>query len=118
MIYQPPRLQVALEPKENVYKGSAKVSELKKFIKEELHGIVGHRTLANVGDFKKPLVVVIYNVDYVRDVKGSNYVRNRVIKLAQKLRAEGVNVHFAISSIEDFRSELGEYGIESPLNPE
>ncbi len=114
VIYQPPRLQVPLEPKENVYSGSAKLSELKKFVQTELHGIVGHRTAANAQDFKKPLVVVVYNVDYVRDPKGSNYVRNRVIKVAQKLRKEELGLTFAISSIEDFRQELGEFGVETP----
>jgi len=114
VIFQPPRLQVKLEPIENVYKGSAKMSDLKKFIQEELHGIVGHRTASNNQDFKNPLVVVLYNVDYVKDIKGSNYVRNRIIKVAQKLKSEGVSVSFAISSVDEFRQELSEFGVESP----
>lgn len=76
--------------------------------------MVGHRTQGNVQDFKRPLVVVLYNVDYVKDVKGSNYVRNRVIKVAQKLKSEGLSVNFAISNMEEFRSELGEFGVEHP----
>jgi len=112
VIYQPPRLQVKLESAENVYSGDATANKIKSFIQNEIHGIVGHRTLGNAQDFKSPLVVVNFNVDYTRDAKGSNYVRNRVIKVAQKLKAEGIKVNFAISNSDEFKQELGEYGIE------
>lgn len=75
------------------------------------HGLVGHRTASNAGDYPKPLVVVYYNVDYVRDTKGTNYVRNRVLKVAKKLADESVNVQFAISNADEFRQELTQYGI-------
>jgi len=114
VIYQPPRLQVKLLPSENVYTGSASSSNIKSFIKSEIHGLVGHRTTGNAQDFKKPTVVVLYNVDYIRDVKGSNYVRNRIIKVAQKLKDEGLDVQFAISNVDEFASELNEFGVESP----
>lgn len=113
VIYQPPRLQVKLEASENVYEGSASVNKIKSFIESNIHGIVGHRTGSNAGDFRGPVVVVYYNVDYVKDVKGSNYVRNRVIKVAQKLKAEDskfANVKFAVSNFDEFRSELNEFG--------
>lgn len=114
VIYQPPRLQVKLEATEKVYSGAASTGKIKLFINEELHGLVGHRTQSNAADFKaRPLVVVYYNVDYVKDIKGSNYVRNRVIKVAQKIRNEDkLDVNFAISNAEEFRSELGEFGLE------
>ncbi len=69
----------------------------------------------NLKQFKGPVVVVNYNVDYVRDVKGSNYVRNRVIKVAQKLRAEGLNVNFAVSSADEFKAELAEFGFDHTM---
>ncbi|CAF0748135.1 unnamed protein product [Brachionus calyciflorus] len=112
VIYQPPRLQVKLLPTESVYSGSASASGIVQFVKNEIHGLVGHRTPSNAGDFKRPLVVVLYNVDYVKDVKGSNYVRNRVIKVAQKLNGEALNVNFAVSSVADFSQELSEFGLE------
>jgi hypothetical protein len=43
------------------------------------HGLVGHRTNSNSGQFKNPLVVVYYDVDYVKNVKGTNYWRNRFV---------------------------------------
>jgi len=114
VIYQPPRLQVKLLPTESVYQGGASLNSIHQFIKDEVHSLVGHRTPSNAADFKTPLVVVLFNVDYVKDVKGSNYVRNRVIKVAQKLKSEGLNVNFAISSVADFAQELAEFGIDSP----
>ena len=57
---------------------------------------------------------MLYNVDYIRDPKGSNYVRNRVIKVAQKLRKENLGLTFAISSLEDYSHELKEFGVETP----
>lgn len=114
VIYQPPRLQVKLLPSEAVYSGSASANQIRQFIKDEIHGLVGHRTTSNAADFKTPLVIVLFNVDYVKDVKGSNYVRNRVIKVAQKLKAEGINLNYAISSTSDFAQELSEFGVESP----
>lgn len=114
VIYQPPRLQVKLLPSEAVYSGSASANQIRQFVKDEIHGLVGHRTTSNAADFNNPLVVVLFNVDYVKDVKGSNYVRNRVIKVAQKLKGEGINLNYAISSVTDFANELSEFGIESP----
>jgi protein disulfide-isomerase A3 len=87
--------------------------DIKNFIQKEIHGLVGHRTSGNAKDFKNPLVVVYYNVDYVRDVKGSNYVRNRVIKVAKKLKDEGLKLNFAISNSQEFKGELNEFGVEN-----
>lgn len=75
------------------------------------HGLVGHRTSGNAADFGKPTLVVYYNVDYNRDAKGTNYIRNRILKVAKKLAEENVNVRFAISNAQDFRQELGQFGI-------
>jgi protein disulfide isomerase family A protein 3 len=115
VIYQPPRLQVKLLPTESVLSDSITVDKIRKFIQTDLHGLVGHRTAGNAQDFSAgPSVVVYYKVDYVRDVKGTNYVRNRVIKVAQKLASEGLRVRFAISNLEEFKQELSEYGVEEP----
>lgn len=38
------------------------------------HGLVGHRTTENTEDFKPPLVVAYYNVDYVKNAKGLNFM--------------------------------------------
>lgn len=46
------------------------------------HGLAGHRTPDNAKDFAgKSAVVAFYGVDYVKNVKGTNYWRNRVAKV-------------------------------------
>lgn len=114
VIYQPPRLHTPLEPKENVFSGAEMTSDaLKTFVKTELQGLAGHRTPANAAEFfGKPLIVVLFQLDYTKDPKGSNYVRNRVIKVAKKVK----DVHFAVSSFEDFGQELEEFGFKLEAN--
>ena len=77
------------------------------------NGLVGHRTLVNYQDYTKPTVVVYFNADYNRDPKGTNYVRNRVLKIAKKLADDKVNVKLAISNVEDFLKELTLFGINA-----
>jgi protein disulfide-isomerase A3 len=76
------------------------------------HGLVGHRTSSNNADFSKSTIVVYYNVDYIRDPKGTNYVRNRILRVAKKLADENVRVRFAISNAQEFRQELIQHGID------
>ncbi|CAF0757481.1 unnamed protein product [Rotaria sp. Silwood1] len=110
VIHQPKRLQSKFENAVSAVEGVG--NKIKTFIQEKIHGLVGHRTPSNTADFSKPTVVVYYNVDYVRDTKGTNYVRNRILKIAKKLADENVNVRFAISNAEEFRNELNEFGID------
>ncbi|CAF2527917.1 unnamed protein product [Rotaria sp. Silwood2] len=110
VIHQPKRLQSKFEDTFSAVQGVG--NKIKTYIQEKIHGLVGHRTPSNAADFSKPTVVVYYNVDYVRDTKGTNYVRNRILKIAKKLADENVNVGFAISNAEEFRHELNEYGID------
>lgn len=117
VIYQPPRLHVKLEPSEKVYRGPAQVTQIRKFIQDELHGLVGQRTQANMKEFdKRPLIVVYFNCDFVKDIKGANYIRNRILKVAQKLKAENLDVNFAFSNIHEFGNELVGYGFETTLS--
>lgn len=112
VIFQPKRLHTKLQPTEHACSSDAdKLSELKNCLRDNLHGAVGHRTTGNDPDFKQPLVNVYWEVDYVRNPKGSNYWRNRIIKVAEKFKDEEVN--FAFSSWDDFEREMEEFGKES-----
>ena len=101
-------------------------------------GIVGHRTMDNQKFFeaKRPMVVVYFDVDYVRNLKGgwmggcgcahthalppvyrhvgTNYYRNRVIKVAKEFVGK---LTFAISSWSEFGHEINEFGFEKGDNP-
>lgn len=114
VIYQPPRLQVTTLPNEVVFSRLVSGINIVKFIKDEIHGLVGHRTRTNYQDFRNPLIVVMYNVDYAKDIEGTNHVRNKIIEVAQKLKDEGLNLRFAISNLNEFAKELEDFGIKKP----
>jgi len=53
-------------------------------------------------------------LDYERNPKGSNYWRNRILKIvSSKIDKLKEKLNFAISSVSEFSSELGEYGLET-----
>ncbi|XP_068626211.1 protein disulfide-isomerase A3 [Battus philenor] len=108
VLYRPKRLQNKFEESSIVYKGDVDTYSLKAFIKENYHGLVGVRQKDNIQDFSNPLVVVYYDVDYVKNPKGTNYWRNRVLKVAKEM----TEANFAISDKDDFTHELNEYGID------
>lgn len=83
--------------------------ELKEWIQENSNGLVVPRSPAN-RDVPKPSVVVYYNVDYEKDPKGTNYWRNRVLKVASNFKDQGLT--FAISNIGQFANELSDFGID------
>lgn len=94
------------EPDYLVYDSS---DELRDWIKENSHGLVVAREVTN-RDIPKPHVVVYYNVDYERDPKGTNYYRNRVMKVASQFKDQGLT--FAVSNLAPFASELADYGLD------
>lgn len=112
VIFQPLRLQTKVEPSVIVYTGESKsFGSLKEWVSDNIHGLAGHRTGSNGEQFKKPLVIVYYDVDYVKNIKGTNYWRNRVIKVAKKFADAGKTVQFAISSASELNHELSEFGV-------
>jgi len=59
-------------------------------------------------DFNNPLVIAYYNVDYAKNPKGTNYWRNRVLKVAK----EFPGFSYAVSNKDDFQQEIGEFGLD------
>jgi len=109
VLFRPKHLQNKFEDSAVVYDGAADdKGALSKWIAENIHGLCGHRTTDNAKDFKMPLVVAYYNVDYAKNVKGTNYWRNRVLKVGKEF--SGYN--FAVSNKDDFMSELTEFGFD------
>jgi protein disulfide isomerase family A protein 3 len=106
ILIRPNDMKNKFEPNYVVYSSG----DVDAFVKDNFHGIVGLRTQNNVADFKPPLVVVYYDVDYVKNAKGTNYWRNRVLKVAQNYK----DLTFAISNAQQFAGELEEYGLEAP----
>lgn len=84
-------------------------NDITTFVKKNYHGLVGHRTRESATDFKNPYIIAYYNVDYVKNPKGTNYWRNRILKVASNYNGD---YQFAISSKDDFQHELNEYGYD------
>ena len=78
MMVYPSIMHSKFEDKQVEYEGDANTQSIKSFVANNAFGLCGHRTTGNSGEFtKKPLVVVYYDVDYVKNAKGTNYWRNR-----------------------------------------
>jgi len=109
VLFRPKNLQSKFEDASLVYDGDATdKAAMESWINKNYHGLCGHRTTDNAKDFQNPLVVAYYTVDYVKNPKGTNYWRNRVLKVAKGHD----DLNFAISSKDDFQHELSEYGMD------
>jgi len=107
VLFRPKHLTNKFEESTVSYTGSAEdKAGLASWIADNKHGVCGHRTTDNAKEFKEPLVVAYYGVDYTKNVKGTNYWRNRVLKVAKDF--SGYN--FAVSDKNDFQQELSEFG--------
>merc|ERR1711899_543586 len=104
VLFRPKTLQNKFEAAEVIYEGADPVD---KWVKANYHGICGVRTTDNAADFKNPLVTAYYGVDYVKNAKGTNYWRNRVMKVAKNFPS----LTFAVSNKDDFMQEVNEFGI-------
>lgn len=108
VLHRPKHLQSKFEPSEVKYEGTMDKDAITTWIKENYHGLVGHRTIDNAKEFKEPLATIYFDIDYVKNVKGTNYWRNRVMKVAQKFP----ELNFAISDKSDFQNEATEFGLD------
>lgn len=77
VLFQPKRLQSKFEDAQQKYTDDVTVFKVKNWISSASLGLCAHRTPDNADRMGKPLVVAFYDVDYVKNVKGTNYWRNR-----------------------------------------
>ncbi|KAL3268011.1 hypothetical protein HHI36_007144 [Cryptolaemus montrouzieri] len=113
-LYQNPILRNKFEKTFVEYDNLNNISSLEHFISSNYHGLVGVRTLTNTDDFKLPLVTAYFKIDYDINPKSTNYWRNRILKVASKYKD---NFNFAISSKEDFFSELQNFNVPPQSTP-
>jgi protein disulfide isomerase family A protein 3 len=109
VLYRPKHLANKFEPDFVVYDGAFDKDDIEKFITTEYHGLVGVRTQDSAKDFKPPVVIAYFGVDYKKNPKGTNYWRNRILKVAQDYKKDFT---FAVSSKDEFQYEMNEYGID------
>lgn len=103
IFFRPKHFQNKFEDDHVKYEGNGSTDVLKDFIEKELRGLVGHRNSQNANQFKMPLIVAYYDVDYINNIKGTNYWRNRILKVAKNFADD---FHFAISAKNDFLPEI------------
>lgn len=108
ILFRAPQYSNKFEESQVKFSGSS-LDELITFVKDNFHGLVGHRTRDNAAEFKPPFVVAYYAVDYVKNPKGTNYWRNRMLKVVKSYAG---NYKFAISSKDEFQHELNEFGYD------
>lgn len=108
LLFRAPQLANKFEPDFVKFEGKGR-EQLTDFVKENIHGLAGHRTRESSTEFKNPLIVAYYAVDYAKNPKGTNYWRNRILKVAKEFVGKAT---FAVSSKDDFQHELNEYGYD------
>jgi len=102
------------EDSEVTYDGSPDKTALEAFIKKRYHGLVGLRSQDNMAQFEQPLLTAYYDVDYVKNLKGTNYWRNRILKGVQEFAGK---LNFAISNKDQFAGEMDDYGLKAGDSP-
>uniref|UniRef100_S4RTG1 Protein disulfide-isomerase n=2 Tax=Petromyzon marinus TaxID=7757 RepID=S4RTG1_PETMA len=114
VVFRPLRLASKFEETQVTYaEDSYSSAKIKAFIQDNILGICPHLTDDNKDLFKgKDLLVAYYDVDYTKNPKGSNYWRNRVMKVAKKFIEEGHTLSYAIANHKDFGQQLSDYGLE------
>ncbi|XP_022244185.1 protein disulfide-isomerase A3-like isoform X3 [Limulus polyphemus] len=121
VLFRPKKFQSKFEEKALKYDGPSESYKLEKFIRDNYHGLAGHRTQGNMQQFKSPLVVAYFKVDYVKNIKGTNYWRNRIMKVAEKFKDK---LNFAVSAKDDkpafgAKNEQGQkFRMEDEYSPE
>ncbi|CAN9503564.1 unnamed protein product [Ophioblennius macclurei] len=111
LLFRPPRLSNMFEDSMVVFKDHLTISSLRRFIRDHLYGLCAHMTLENRDRLRvRDLLTAYYDLDYHHNPRGSNYWRNRVLKVASQYKGRGLM--FSVANKKDFLSELEEeYGL-------
>ncbi|XP_061520517.1 protein disulfide-isomerase A3-like isoform X2 [Phycodurus eques] len=111
LLFRPPRLANRFEDSVVVFRDCVTIPSLRRFIRGHVFGLCPHMTLENKDRLRvRDLLTAFYNLDYEHNGRGSNYWRNRVMKVASKYAGRGLS--FSVANQKDFRAELeGEFGV-------
>ncbi|XP_024912210.1 protein disulfide-isomerase A3 [Cynoglossus semilaevis] len=115
ILFRPPRLNNKFEDSSVKYtEGVYNSNKIKQFIKDNIGGICPHMTDDNKDQLKgKDLLVAYYDVDYDKNPKGSNYWRNRVMKVAKSFLDQGKMLNFAVANKMSFSHDVSEFGFDA-----
>jgi len=85
------------------------VGDLTDWLNKNIYGLAGIRTSGNAAYFSMPLVTAFFKVDYELNAKGTQYWRNRVMKVAADFTDDFT---FSVADKTDLGRELTEFGVE------
>ncbi|XP_043073950.1 protein disulfide isomerase family A, member 8 [Puntigrus tetrazona] len=107
LLLRPPRLSSKFEESVVHHTGALSITGLRRFIRDNIFGLCPHLTKENKDSLRKrDLLTAYYDLDYLRNPKGSNYWRNRVLKVASKFSSQGLLL--SVANRDDFLEELEE----------
>ncbi|KAI1901475.1 hypothetical protein AGOR_G00034820 [Albula goreensis] len=111
LLFRPPRLNNKFEESEVKFDEGISTSSLRRFIRDNIFGMCPHLTSENRDKLKgRDLLTAYYEVDYLRNPKGSNYWRNRVMKVASQFQSQGLS--YSVADRREFLEELeDEFGL-------
>ncbi|KAM3595916.1 uncharacterized protein V6R79_005251 [Siganus canaliculatus] len=105
LLFRPPRLHNKFEDSVVVFTDYLTIGSLRRFIRDNLYGLCPHMTVENRDRLRvRDLLTAFYDLDFRHNVRGSNYWRNRVMKVASKYSGRGLT--FSVANKKDFLSEL------------
>uniref|UniRef100_A0A8D3AWI3 Protein disulfide-isomerase A3 n=1 Tax=Scophthalmus maximus TaxID=52904 RepID=A0A8D3AWI3_SCOMX len=105
LLFRPPRLRNRFEDDVVVFSDHMTITSLRRFIRDNIYGLCPHMTLENRERLRgRDLLTAFYDLDYHHNTRGSNYWRNRVMKVASQYTGRGLT--FSVANKKDFLSEL------------
>ncbi|XP_068423212.1 protein disulfide isomerase family A, member 8 [Clinocottus analis] len=111
LLFRPPRLSNKFEDSVVVFKDFLTIGSLRRFIRDNISGLCPHMTVENRDRLRgRDLLTAYYDLDYHHNIRGSNYWRNRVMKIVSTF--SGRSLTFSVANKKDFLSELeDEFGL-------
>ncbi|KAK1876112.1 Protein disulfide-isomerase A3 [Dissostichus eleginoides] len=107
LLFRPPRMDNKFEDSVIVFREYLTIGSLRRFIGDNIHGVCPHLTMENRDRLRvRDLLTAHYDLDYHHNPRGSNYWRNRVMKMASTFSGRGL--FFSVANKKDFLSELEE----------
>ncbi|CAG01048.1 unnamed protein product, partial [Tetraodon nigroviridis] len=113
VLFRPPQLRSKFEDSSVRYaEDKYSSSKIKKFLQDNIFGICPVMTEENKDQLSsKDLLVAYFDLDYKLNPKGSNYWRNRVMKVAKTFLDEGRKLSFAVANKSPYGGVLEEFGL-------
>jgi len=107
VLYRPKHLHAKFEdPSVVLSNAKPSVDDIVNFAKKNQAGLVGQIKPPTDENYKRPLVVAYYQVDWKKNLKGTRYWRNRVARVAKKFP----HITFAVASKSDYNNKMSDWG--------